>query len=198
MTSPVAALRRFVRPRETEERCDTCGDPLASSHSHTFDPASHRIRCACPACVILYSPVHRAIPNRVRALRNFYITDSRWDELMIPVSLAFFTDSTPAKRTVALYPGPSGATESILNLVAWDGICADNPELREMEPDIEALLVNRVGSARQYFIVPIDECYKLVGMIRRRWRGVSGGAAVWGEIKNFFDEMNGRDSVCLP
>ena len=35
-----------------------------------------------------------------------------------------------------------------------------------MEPDVEALLINRVGPAREYFLAPIDECYRLVGLIR--------------------------------
>ena len=53
----------------------------------------------------------------------------------------------------------------------------DNPALQEMEPDVEALLVNRIGHARgfsdpEYYIVPIDECFKLVGLIRTRWQGL--------------------------
>jgi hypothetical protein len=63
-------------------------------------------------------------------------------------------------------------------------------------PDVEALLVNRVGAARDYFIVPIDECYKLVGLIRLHWRGLSGGAVVWGEIGRFFDELRRRGNQC--
>jgi hypothetical protein len=115
---------------------------------------------------------------------------------MIPISLAFFSNSTPAGRVVALYPGPAGAAESMLRLDAWDEIAAANPQLRTMEPDVEALLVNRVGSAREYFIAPIDECYKLVGLIRIHWRGLSGGALVWGEISKFFDQLRQRENVC--
>ena len=36
----------------------------------------------------------------------------------------------------------------------------------------------------QYYIVPIDECYRLVGLIRMHWRGLSGGTEVWKEIHN--------------
>ena len=62
--------------------------------------------------------------------------------------------------------------------------------LKNMEPDVEALLVNRIGHARawtsEYFLVPIDQCYKLVGLIR------SHGAASPAERKSgrrlgFFD-----------
>ena len=66
-----------------------------------------------------------------------------------------------------------------------------NPVLSELEPDVEALLVNRVGAARgsapaEYYMVPIDDCYKLVGLIRIHWRGLSGGTEVWQEIGELF------------
>ena len=37
--------------------------------------------------------------------------------------------------------------------------------------------------------MPIDECYKLVGLIRTHWRGLSGGDEVWDEIARFFDRL---------
>jgi hypothetical protein len=194
--APVAALRRFVRAREPEERCDTCGAALSSDHVHNFEPASRRIRCACESCAILYSSVYRTIPRRARALPHFEITDAQWDDLMIPISLAFFSYSSPASKVIALYPGPAGAAESLLRLDAWEQLSAANAELRDMQPDVEALLVNRVGAARLYFIVPIDECYKLVGLIRLHWRGLSGGAAVWGEIARFFEELRRKGDAC--
>jgi hypothetical protein len=59
------------------------------------------------------------------------------------------------------------------------------------------LLVNRVGHVRgaspaEYYLVPIDECYKLVGLIRRHWRGLSGGTEVWREIGAFFNGLKTR------
>ncbi len=194
--APVAALRRFVRPREPEEKCDACGAVVPAEHIHQFDPATRRIRCACDSCAILYSAVYREIPRVVSPLPTFRISDAQWDDLMIPISLAFFSFQTPANRVVALYPGPAGATESSLRLDAWEEIAAANPELERMQPDVEALLVNRVGAKREYFLVPIDECYKLVGIIRLRWRGLSGGALVWGEIERFFDGLRRRGNVC--
>ena len=61
------------------------------------------------------------------------------------------------------------------------------------------LLVNRVGHARgsspaEYYLVPIDECYKLVGLIRTHWRGLSGGTEVWREIGAFFAALKKRAS----
>jgi hypothetical protein len=61
-----------------------------------------------------------------------------------------------------------------------------------MEPDVEALLVNRSRGARQYFLVPIEDCYALVGLIRTRWRGLTGGQEVWEEIESFFGSLAER------
>lgn len=192
----LAALRRFVRPRETGEKCDACGTLLPDEHVHQFDPRARRVRCACDSCAALYASVYREIPKTVRCISEFQMSDAQWDDLMIPIALAFFSFQTPANRVLALYPGPAGAAESSLRLEAWEEIAAANPELRGMLPDVEALLVNRVGVKREYFLVPIDECYKLVGLIRLHWRGFSGGALVWGEIERFFEELRQRDVAC--
>jgi hypothetical protein len=93
---------------------------------------------------------------------------------------------------VAFYPGPMGAAESLLELHAWDAIEQSNPELADMEPDVEALLVNRARGARDQWLVPIDECYALVGLIRTRWRGLTGGKDVWEEIGRFFAALDQR------
>lgn len=108
---------------------------------------------------------------------------------MIPISLAFFSFSTPAGRALAFYPGPAGATESTMPLDIWQEIADANPAIADMRPDVEALLLNRVGSAREYFLVPIDECFRLVGLIRLHWRGLSGGSLVWGEIAQFMQQL---------
>jgi hypothetical protein len=116
---------------------------------------------------------------------------------MIPINMAFFFKSELSGKVVALYPSPAGPTESLLALESWDEIVQANPVLKEMGTDVEALLVNRVGRARgfsndEYYIVPIDECYKLVGLIRAHWRGLSGGPEVWEEIAAFFEGLRQR------
>ena len=137
------------------------------------------------------------MPRRVRFLPDFRLTDSQWDGLMMPINMAFFFKSTPQNRVIALYPSPAGATESLLSLDTWDEIELENPVLLEMEADVEALLVNRIGHSRgfsepEYYIVPIDECFKLVGLIRSRWQGLSGGTEVWREIGEFFGGLKAR------
>ena len=115
---------------------------------------------------------------------------------MVPIEMAFFFKSEATGKVNAFYPGPAGATESLLSLEAWSDIENANPELRKMEPEVEALLANRVGTQRgvaaQYYIVPIDECYKLVGLIRLNWHGLSGGTEVWREVTKFFASLKER------
>jgi hypothetical protein len=128
------------------------------------------------------------------------MTDAEWDSLMIPINLAFFFRNSADSRVCALYPSPAGATESLLPLAAWNNIVEANPVLKGLEPDVEALLVNRVGHARgdspgQYYTVPIDACYRLVGLIRLHWKGFSGGTEVWQEIGKFFSDLRAQTLV---
>ncbi|MGA3194095.1 MAG: DUF5947 family protein [Terriglobales bacterium] len=148
---------------------------------------------------------YKRVPRDVRFLANFHMSDAAWDGLLIPINLAFFfrksaLPSGPDSCVSAFYPSPAGATESLLPLEAWNSIVQTNPILSALEPDVEALLVNRVGAARgatapEYYIVPIDACYKLVGLIRMHWRGLSGGTEVWQEIGAFFSQLRGRAEV---
>jgi hypothetical protein len=111
---------------------------------------------------------------------------------MIPINLAFFYRDSAADRVRAMYPSPAGAIESLLTLESWAEIAAAHPALQTMEADVETFLVNRVGTAAQYYIVPVDECYRLVGLIRMHWHGLSGGTEVWKEIHNFFTDLKAR------
>ncbi|MDT5122178.1 MAG: hypothetical protein QOC96_1660 [Acidobacteriota bacterium] len=191
-------LRRFVRQRAPLEQCDMCSAGLAAEHQHLVDPLSRQIVCACDPCAILFSnqgtTKYKRVPRDVRFLPKFQLTDVQWDGLMIPINIAFFFHSTPDAKVIALYPSPAGPTESLLALDSWDEIVEENAILKKMSPDVEALLVNRVRDAREYYLVPIDECYKLVGLIRANWRGLSGGTQVWEEIGRFFDELKGKCS----
>ena len=183
--------------------CEMCSKELAADHEHLIEPASHKILCSCDACAILFSgkadTKYRRLPRRILFLPGFQLSDAQWESLMIPINMAFFFNSTAAGHVVALYPSPAGPTESLLGLDSWNEIVQSNPVLKEMEPDTEALLVNRIGSSRgytdaEYFIVPIDACYKLVGLIRTHWRGLSGGTRVWEEIASFFAGLRERST----
>lgn len=191
-SSPLAALRRFTREREPAERCDLCSAPLAPHprHEHLLDPKAHAIACACTPCALLFPPDaqkrYRRVPRRLYWIEDFALSDEQWDGLAIPVGMAFLHTSSPSGDLHAFYPSPAGATESLLTLGGWGELIRANSVLTEMTPDVEALLVNRVRGARDYFIAPIDRCYELVGLIRLHWRGLSGGTAVWERIEAFF------------
>ena len=192
-------LRRFVKRRSSAERCDLCSAELPVDHQHLIEPPTRQIVCACQACSILFSgnsgQRYRRIPRRIKFLQDFSLTESQWDGLLIPIGMAFFFRSSVDQKVVALYPSPAGATESLLDLEAWNDIVTGNQTLNEMESDTEALLVNRVNSAHDYFLVPIDECFKLVGLIRTKWRGLSGGSDVWDAIEGFFNSLKERSNL---
>ncbi|MDQ3195678.1 MAG: DUF5947 family protein [Pseudomonadota bacterium] len=155
-----------------------------------IEVSNRKLLCCCQACALLFGNhdggKYRAVPRSSQHLSDFCISDAQWDSLLIPIGIAFFFKSTPESRVIALYPSPAGATESLLDLAAWQELAADNPVLAQLEPDVEALLVNRVDDARDYYRVPLDQCYALVGLIRSRWRGLSGGSEVWTAIQEFF------------
>jgi hypothetical protein len=197
----LGVLRQFVRRPSSVERCEMCGLDLAENHQHLLEPDSRKLICSCDACAILFSSQgqtkYKRVPRRIRFLQDFRMTDSQWDGLMMPINLAFFFKSTTQNRVIALYPSPAGATESLLSFDTWNEIEAENPLLRQMDADVEALLANRVGHSRgftspEYYVVPIDECFKLVGLIRSRWQGLSGGTEVWREIGNFFANLKAK------
>jgi hypothetical protein len=125
----------------------------------------------------------------VRELRDFSFSDLEWEEMMIPISLAFFFRESSGK-IIAIYPSPAGAIESQLTLSSLTALFAQNRKLREMAPEVEALMVNRVGDEHAHFIVPIDDCFRLVGLIRIKWHGLSGGVEVWSAIAEFFTELH--------
>jgi hypothetical protein len=201
--TPIAALRRFVRKSSVPaELCEMCALPLPPVHRHLLELEKRQVACACEACAILFDgnvrQRYRRIPRDVERLSNFVMDDQEWDSLLIPIKLAFFVHSSAAKRMVAHYPSPGGAMESSLDLEYWNVIVERNPVLRKFEADVEALLVNRIATPARYYRAPIDQCFRLVGIIRKHWRGLSGGTEVWSEIDKFFrelDEMAGGTSA---
>ena len=197
-----AAFRRLSRMRQQKppaERCDLCSAALAAQHQHLLEPASLRLLCGCDACVILFSGQqdgrYRRVPRQMQYLNDLRLSDAEWEQLHLPINLAFLFHSTAAQRVVAVYPSPAGPTESLLTLDAWQELVQSNPWLRDMEPDVEALLIHRVGAARDYYRVGIDVCYQLVGLLRMHWRGFSGGTTVWEEIARFFVDLRQRSSL---
>src|SRR5919199_6038092 len=208
--STFSSLRRFAdeesekaakAAEDAQEHCDLCSEPIPPEHRHLLNVSTREIMCACRPCSILFDREaasegrYRLIPDRRLFLEGFEMSDAQWESLRIPVDMAFFFYSTPAERVVAFYPSPMGPTESLLKLKTWEELEESNLVLKGMERDVEALLVNRVRGARAHFLVPLAECYSLVGLIRSHWRGLSGGREVWEEIGRFFEELRKRSKT---
>jgi hypothetical protein len=189
---PFAALRRFTRPETPVERCGLCGTAIPAEHEHLCAPGERKLVCACTACAILFSSEQAARYRRVTPkLEAFSLraNDGDWDALGVPVGLAFFYRSTAAGGVVAVYPSPAGPLESVVEESVWETLAGSNPALHDFEPDVEALLVNRVRGASDSFRCSIDHCYHLIGLVRTYWSGFSGGPELWNAVDAFFANM---------
>jgi hypothetical protein len=63
---------------------------------------------------------------------------------------------------------------------------------------VEAILVNRGRAPRGAWLVPIDECFRLVALMRTTWAGLSGGQEVWRRIAAFFADLDARSQPVTP
>jgi hypothetical protein len=179
------------------ERCDLCNTTLPDDHRHMLHLVDRRIVCTCEACWALYSGNAEYRPTGMRTLwlDGFECDEPTWAAFRIPIGLAFFMRSTVTNSVVAFYPSPAGATESELSLEAWESLVARNPVLEQLDSDAEALVVNRLAKPAEYAIVPIDQCYALVGLIKSRWEGISGGSAIERAVPEFFAALRARAPV---
>jgi hypothetical protein len=195
--SALDALQRFARapgaPPEAVEHCEICAEPVPGEHRHLVDLERRSLACACRGCVLLFSrpePMrYRLIPERVCVDPALVMAD--WSALQIPVQLAFVFFDSSLRRWVAVYPGAAGPTQAVLPEGTW---LEQTALARAAAPDVEALLVRGERGApapREVFLVPIDLCYALVGLVRRRWRGFSGGD-VWEDVDRFMDDVRRR------
>lgn len=205
MSDPFAVLGRIRGDRPAErvlpgECCELCGAGIPEDHGHVVDLAARNLLCACRGCYLLFTPEgaggghYRAVPERYQALKGFAISAPHWEALQVPVGVAFFFFNSELGKVTAFYPGPAGATESLLGLDAWSELEAAHPELAGLEPDVEALLVRAEPhrGAVEGFVVPIDACYELVGRLRRLWRGFDGGKEARAAIDEFFAKVRSR------
>jgi Family of unknown function (DUF5947) len=213
---PLGALRRITSNRPTraaDERCEMCAEPIADEHQHVVNLDSRVLMCTCRGCYLLFAvdgaeQRYRAVPDRYLSFPDFALGPGQWDELEIPVSLAFLFRNSMQGRTIAFYPGPAGATESELSLAAWDSVVSANPQLSVLEPDVEALLIRAPdradrgrGTERDDFtchVVPIDACYELVGQLRQLWRGFDGGDDAHRAMDAFFAMVSARSRPAPP
>jgi hypothetical protein len=190
--APFSILRRFSsrQPAPAASRCDLCGAAIGTDHAHLVKPEGGTIVCSCPACALLFpgrpGARFKRVPPDVLELQG---GDDAWSALAVPIGLAFFVRSSAEGKTVAFYPSPAGPTPAPVDSETWRRLVDQVPEVGHMEDDVQALLVHRLEGARDTFIVPIDRCFDLVGRLRLKWRGISGGEEARSEIAEFFRKL---------
>ncbi|MFC5746235.1 DUF5947 family protein [Actinomadura rugatobispora] len=175
--------------RDPAEKCDLCANPVADGHAHVLDERRDELLCACRACALLFERDaagrghYRLVPRRRVRLDGVPSAD-----LGVPVGLAFFVRE-PDGGVAARCPSPAGATRWEVDPPVWAAAEARCEALRTMLPGVEALLVNTARGADEQWLVPVDDCHRLVAAVRRSWKGLSGGLEVWPEIERFFAEL---------
>jgi hypothetical protein len=187
------------RPEQLAEKCELCATEVPAEHGHIADLEASSLLCACRACYLLFTQPN-AGRMKYRAVPDRYLTDSQrvmapaeWDQLDIPVGLAFFLSTAREDSGLAgFYPSPAGVTECRLDLQRWAQLVADYPLLGSAEPDIEAALISRSDTGVEYFVVPIDACYELAGRMRLYWRGFDGGTEARQSIADFLAMVRSR------
>jgi len=181
-----------------QEKCELCATDVPAVHGHVADLEASTLICACRACYLLFTHAqagrgrYRAVPDRYLHDPARQLSVAEWDEFEIPVGLAFFLSSSRRGEVSAFYPSPAGATESTLNLQAWERLTSAHPLLRAAAEDTEAILICRDEHGVEYFLVPIDACYELAGRMRLHWRGFDGGAEARQSIDEFLSGVRSR------
>jgi hypothetical protein len=181
-----------------------CREVLGGRHGHVVEIEKRSIACACRACYLLFTQGgaaggrYRSVPEYVRHDPARPLADADWNELQIPVAMAFFFVNSVLGQVVAGYPSPGGVTECELDLAAWDRLAVTYPLLAAMTPDVEAILVNRTDTGSETFLIPIDECYSLVGELRLRWQGFDGGAEAHAALAAFLASLRRRALALAP
>lgn len=191
------ALERVIRGAgsrraQVAEHCDLCGVAVPGQHRHLLDASSRGLMCACQACSLLFvqdaaSRGHYRLVPRRRVRLHGVPTKG----IGVPVGLAFFVPRADGS-VVAHYPSPAGATQWEVDEDAWREVVGHRAELGSLEPEVEALLVNIARGREHQWITPIDDCFRLVAVVRREWRGLSGGSRVWPQIDQFFEQLTER------
>lgn len=195
----LASLRRFVAaapPPAPVERCELCAAAVGPGHAHLLE-GERRLVCACEACARLFpgsgQARYRPVPARAERLATAPPA-AVWDALDLPVGLAVLVRGTDGAGR-AIYPGAAGAVEAPVPLDRWQALAASWPLVGELEPLVEALLVDRRGPASRAFRVSVALAYELCGRLRRTWRGLSGGEEAHGGLERWIADLEAGEGV---
>ncbi|GAB4061335.1 DUF5947 family protein [Catellatospora paridis] len=216
-----AGLRRYLTAPAppaaaapaAQERCELCAAAIPADHDHLADLSGRSLPCVCRPCYLLFVPAdppsgsaaHQeqgprrfaAVPREHLALPDFPLSDLDWAALDVPVRLTFVIVDSALGRPVALYPSPAGATESQLPPEAWVKVLARHPYTAQLPADVVALLLHRSPDGPEAYVVPVDVCYRLVGLVRLHWRGFDGGEQAWAAIEGWLTQVreNAQEQV---
>jgi uncharacterized protein DUF5947 len=183
-----------------DEACEMCAAEIPAEHGHVADLEKSSLLCVCRPCYLLFDRPeagggrYRKVPDRYLHDPSRPMSTAEWDELEIPVGLAFFLHSSQVGEVAGFYPSPAGVTECRLDLSAWARIAQAHPLLAAIEPDVEAALITRSDktSVVEHFVVPIDTCYELAGRMRMLWKGFDGGTEARQSIAEFLGGVRAR------
>ncbi len=187
-------------------RC--AAEQIADEHQHVVNVEGRQLMCVCRGCYLLFTDddAPAALSRRPRPLPvvpGFRArTAGDWEALQIPVGLAFFFRNSSLDRTVAFYPGPAGATESELDLDAWNGIRAADPAGRHAGRRHRS--VAGAGARRRYsdrpsaIWCPSTPATSSSARLRMLWHGFDGGQHVREFIDEFFDHIASRGKAVQP
>jgi len=202
---PVASPQRDAQAGRDAERCELCATDIPGEHGHVADVGAASLLCACRACYLLFTQPavgrgkYRAVPDRYLHDPSRVMTHAEWDQLEVPVGLAFFLRTSRDSGALAgFYPSPAGVTECQLDLQLWERLVASYPLLSEAADDIEAVLISRAADGVECFLVPVDVCYELAGRMRLSWHGFDGGAEANQSIAAFLGAVRDRARPFRP
>lgn len=187
MNEALQALRRFAAPMRIEAaRCELCSTRLADAHEHLFDLTAQSLSCCCTACACLFD---NATGGKLRVrptTRRVPAEAIDADVFATPIRVAWAGIARGEPRLA--YPGPAGVVTHPLGPAAWERMTSRMPMLAALAHDVEALLVDLRDRPRA-FMVSIDRCFELAGIVRRHFSGLSGGTIVHREIEAFLARL---------
>ena len=192
---PLARLAAAPVRVDAAVQCELCTMQIGDTHPHVVELGTRGVLCACRACALLFARSergarYRTVPDRIQIDERFAVP---LDRLGIPVGIAFCYRDSAHDRRLACYPGPAGIVDAELAEEAWRALAAATPLADQLEPDVEALLVDaRRGRRSVCYLIPITAAFELAARLRKSWSGFTGGDAAERELAGFFAELAAR------
>ncbi|MBB2941033.1 hypothetical protein FB565_000737 [Actinoplanes lutulentus] len=186
MTSKTAVLRTVKRqiPRQRRApRCGVCATRTSTGGLHLVDLAQRSLVRGCADCHQNPGEL-RPVPDRYLELPGEVTAQETWDDLHVPAGLAFVWRADD--RLLVCGPAPDRAVEHDLPVTVWERMIKRHPAFATLRPGVEALIIRRAGA----FLVPIDACYELAGLLRTSWRGFDGARDTRGSLTMFFAKLS--------